>query len=157
METLEFVCEGIDGKKRFLREFTGRGSDVSPEFVIKNLSPNAKTLLITLEDMFHPIKNFTHWVAWNIPAASTIPKATQPGKRVANGTVQGIAYGLHRYAGPKPPRGKTHKYRFTVYALDCSLDLSAAHFKKRVLKAARGHIVQCGEVCGYFEGDGTRE
>lgn len=77
MDDLEFVCGGIDGKKRFLHEFTGRGADVSLGFVIKNLSPNAKTLLITLDDMFHPIKNFTHWVAWNIPTAVTVPKVIQ--------------------------------------------------------------------------------
>ena len=27
----------------------------------------------------------------------------------------GIGYGFHRYVGPKPPKGKKHTYRFTVY------------------------------------------
>ena len=157
MDTLEFICKGIDDKKGFLREFTGRGDDISPEFVINNLSPNAKTLLVTLEDMRHPIKNFTHWVIWNIPAASVIPKGIPLGKHTSGNAVQGIAYGLHRYAGPKPPHGKTHKYRFTVYALDCELDLKPFSFKKRVLSAARWHIIQRGEVCGYFEGNSLRE
>lgn len=156
MDTLEFNCKGIDDKRGFLREFTGRGEDISPEFAINNLSPNAKTLVITLEDIFHPIKNFTHWVIWNIPAASVIPKGISHGKQTRGGAVQGIAYGIHRYAGPKPPRGKTHKYRFTVYALDCALDLKPFSFKKRVLRAAHGHIIQRGEVCGYFEGNGMR-
>lgn len=151
MDTLEFICKGIDDKKGFLSEYTGRGEDISPEFVISNLSANAKTLLITLEDMLHPIKNFTHWIIWNIPASSVIPKGIKRGEYV-----QGIGYGMHRYAGPKPPRGKTHKYRFTVYALDCPLNLSAFSFKKKVLRAAQGHIIQRGEVCGYFEGNGLR-
>lgn len=30
---------------------------------------------------------------------------------------QGLAYGWYRYAGPKPPKGKKHLYRFTLYAL----------------------------------------
>ena len=51
------------------------------------------------------------------------------------GGVQGVAYGLHRYAGPKPPKGRTHTYRFTVCALDCALDLSSASRKKAVLRA----------------------
>ena len=156
MDTLEFVCKGIDDKKGFLREYTGRGEDISPEFVISNLSPNAKTLMITLEDMYHPIKNFTHWVIWNIPAADVIPKGIPHGKQTLGSAVQGIGYGLHRYAGPKPPRGKTHKYRFTVYALDCSLNLKASCFKKKALCAAQGHIIQRGEVCGYFERNGLR-
>lgn len=153
MDTLEFTCKGINDKGKFRRKFTGRGDDISPEFTIKNLSPNAKTLAVTLEDMSHPIKNFTHWVIWNIPAANKIPKAIHKGKLVSKlgNAIQGIGYGLHRYAGPKPPKGKTHKYRFTVYALDCLIDLSAFHSKKRMIKAANGHIVQRGEVCGYFE------
>lgn len=156
MDTLDFTCSAVDGKGGFLREYTGRGEDISPEFTINNLSPNAKTLLVTLEDMSHPIKRFTHWVIWNIPAASVIHKGIPHGKHVLDGAVQGIGYGLHRYAGPKPPSGKSHKYRFTVYALDCSLNLSAVSFKKRVLKAAQGHIIQRGEICGYFEGNGIR-
>lgn len=155
MGNLELICKGIDDENVFLTEHTGRGDDVSPEFVIENLSPEAKTLMITLEDMSHPIKGFTHWVIWNIPAADVIPEGIPRGKRTPTGAVQGIGYGLHRYAGPKPPRGKTHKYRFTVYALDCALDLSAFSFKKGVLKAARGHVIQRGEVCGWFEGHGT--
>lgn len=156
MDTLEFICKGINNKKGFLREHTGRGEDISPEFVINNLSPDAKTLIITLEDVFHPIKNFTHWVIWNIPAASVIPKAIPRGKLTLGSVSQGIGYGFHCYAGPKPPRGKTHKYRFTIYALDCSLDLKALCFKRNVLRAAEGHVIQRGEAYGYFEGNGLR-
>ena len=68
-----------------------------------------------------------------------------------NGAVQGVAYGLHRYAGPKPPRGMRHSYRFTVYALDCALDLPGGARKKRFLRAAEGHILQRGSVSGEFE------
>lgn len=62
MDTLDFTCSAIDGKGGFLREYTGRGDDISPEFAINNLSPSAKTLLVTLEDLSHPIRRFTHWV-----------------------------------------------------------------------------------------------
>ena len=53
---LEFECIGMDGGNKFPIEYTGRGQDISPEFIIKNLSPNAKTLAVTLEDLSHPIK-----------------------------------------------------------------------------------------------------
>ena len=153
METLEIVCGGISSDGRFLMEHTGRGEDISPEFVIKELSPNAKSLIITLEDMSHPIKRFTHWIIWNIPAAKVIPKAIPRGKTVPGlgNAVQGVAYGYHRYAGPKPPSGKTHKYCFTVYALDGFLDLKPSSSKRKVLEAAKDHIIQKGEVCGYYE------
>ena len=63
---------------------------------------------------------------------------------------QGLAYGWHRYAGPKPPKGKSHLYRFTLYALDCEMDLSANIFKRTFLKKAEGHILQKSEITGEF-------
>ena len=62
---LEFKCINMSDGQRFPIEYTGRGQNVSPEFIITNLSPEAKTLAIILEDMSHPIKNFTHWLIWN--------------------------------------------------------------------------------------------
>lgn len=150
---LEFECIGLQSGGKFSIENTGRGEDVSPEFVIKNLSPSAKTLIITLEDLSHPIKKYTHWIIWNIPATDRIPKAISSGKNVStlDGAVQGVGYGFHRYAGPKPPRGKSHKYCFTIYVLDCTLSLKASSTKKKVLNNASGHIIQQGNICGYFE------
>ena len=150
---LEFECIGMDGGSKFPIEYTGRGQDISPEFIIKNLSPNAKTLAVTLEDLSHPIKDFTHWVIWNIPAADRIKKNIPAGKTVPmlGNAHQGIGYGFHRYAGPKPPKGKKHTYRFTVYSLDCEINISANSMKRNFLKKAERHIIQKGSIVGEFE------
>ena len=149
MEAFSIRCPGVENGT-FLLDHTGRGADRSPELILENLSTEAVTLAVTLEDMSHPRKNFTHWVIWNLPAADCIPGAIPAGKTVPGGGVQGIAYGLHRYAGPKPPRRTQHTYRFTVYALDCTLDLSPASRKKVFLRAAEGHILQRGSISGIF-------
>ena len=150
---LEFTCIGIDADGKFLLENTGRGQDISPEFLIKNLSPKAKALAITLEDLSHPIKEFTHWLIWNIPAANQVKSGISAGSHVPelDGACQGIGYGFHRYAGPKPPKGKTHTYRFTVYALDCEIQLSVHSMKRAFLKKAEGHILQKGSMTAKFE------
>ena len=150
MELLTVHCPGIENGK-FLLDHTGRGQDVSPELILEGLSPEAKTLAVTLEDMSHPIKGFTHWVIWTLPVSDRIPEAIPAGKCVLNGAVQGAAYGLHRYAGPKPPKGRTHTYRFTVYALDCTLDRGSGARKKAFLRAAEGHVLQQSSVSGAFE------
>lgn len=82
-----------------------------------------------------------------------IPAAIASGKVVTdlNGALQGIAYGIHRYAGPKPPKGTSHKYRFSIYALDEKLNISPFSTKKRVLSKAKSHILQQGSIYGYFE------
>ena len=149
MELLHIRCPGIEGGN-FLLDHTGRGRDLSPELILENLSTEAVTLAVTLEDVSHPIKNFTHWVIWNLPAADRIPGAIPAGKTVPGGGVQGVAYGLHSYTGPKPPRRTQHTYRFTVYALDCALDLSPASRKKVFLRAAEGHVLQRGSISGIF-------
>ena len=150
---LEVVCEGLPDGGRFPVDYTGRGADRSPAFVLKNLSSRARTLVITLEDRSHPIKQFTHWVIWNIPAAERVPGGIGAGASVPNlaGARQGLGYGVHRYAGPKPPKGKSHKYVFTVYALDCALTIKGPTTKGNILRQAGPHIIQRGSVCGFFE------
>lgn len=150
---LVFSVEGMEDSGRFPVENTGRGANLSPALTLANLSPSARTLVVTLEDLSHPIKRFTHWVIWNIPASGSIPGAIPAGRTVPvlPGAVQGVAYGFHRYAGPKPPRGKRHQYALTIYALDTALAVGAFSTKRRVLRKARGHIVQQGQICGYFE------
>ena len=150
MTPLKVSCPGIVNG-RFLPDHTGRGRDLSPELVLENLSPEAAALAVTLEDMSHPIKGFTHWVIWNLPAADRIPGAIPAGRTVPGGGAQGVAYGLHRYAGPKPPRRTRHTYRFTVYALDRPLELPSRAGKRAFLRAAQGRVLQSGSVSGQFE------
>jgi len=101
----------------------------------------------------HTVKDFTHWLIWNIPAANQVQSGIPSGSHVPalDGACQGIGYGFHRYAGPKPPKGKTHTYRFTVYALDCELKLSVHSLKRVFLKKANGHIIQKGNMTAKFE------
>lgn len=150
---LDFDCVGLEDGGKIPISHTGRGQDISPEFIIWNLSPRAKTLAVTVEDLSHPIRDFTHWVIWNLPASNHIPAGIPAGKDVPGfrGARQGVAYGRYRYAGPKPRRGKTHVYRFTVYALDTFIKLKARSRKKAFFERADGHIIQAGSITGEFE------
>lgn len=153
IETLIFECVGIENGGEFPVVNTGRGQDISPEFVIKNLSPHAKTLAITLEDIKHPLfKNFTHWFIWNIPATDKVCGAIPTGKQMPSlgNAKQGIGYGWHKYAGPKPPKGKTHIYRFTIYTLDCEINLIFA-IKSIFIKEGKKHFLQQGSITCKFE------
>lgn len=149
--TLSSDC--IDNGSRCGTRYAGRGEDVSPELRLHGLDAPAETLAVTLEDLTHPLfGTVAHWVEWNILAGELIPEAIPPG-RVSPGTeiVQGIAYGLHRYRGPKPPRGTTHTYRFTVYVLDDLLWLSGRNRLAGLKRAVAGHVLQQAELVGTFE------
>jgi len=117
IEALNITCQGIDSSGKFKDKHTGRGEDVSPELVIGGLSPKAQTLVVTLEDMSHPIEGFTHWIIWNIPAASVIPEGIPAAKVVSSfgDAFQGKAYGIHlcrtQAAKGQKPRVRLHGLR----------------------------------------------
>lgn len=130
------------------------GEDISPELRIEGLSESALSLIITLDDMGHPIQpGYNHWVAWNLPPVTVIPEHLPKGALCEQPIhiEQGLAYGKHCYRGPKPPFNWNHEYKYTVYALDTKLSISTDSVKKAVLKAAKGHILQTGVLMGKYQ------
>jgi len=149
-DEVHFRCPGLTDGGTFPLDNTGRGRDISPEIILEDLSPRARSLALTLEDLSHPIRGFTHWVAWDLPAQARIPEGLPRGARLPGGGFQGVAYGFHRYAGPKPPPFARHRYRLTVYVLDGFLALPPSSRKRQVLKAAAGHVLQKGALTAEF-------
>ncbi len=142
-----------DGKMP--KQNTGFGEDASPALHIEGMPKNTVSLAITLDDLDIPfLRAYNHWAIWNIPAMADIPAGIPAGEKVLelNGAVQGMAYGKHRYRGPKqPPFIKNrHRYRFTVYALDTALSLSAAEKKPALLRAMKGHVLASGSILGTY-------
>ena len=135
-------------------EYTARGADNSPDFQLCNVADGAQSFAITLDDASHPlIKNFNHWLIWNLPVQGTIPAGIPKGETVPAlaDAVQGLAYGRHCYKGPKPPLHSSHVYRFTFYVLDCRLALPASSHKRALLAAMQGHVLQTAELCGTYK------
>jgi len=134
--------------------YSARGEDISPSFSIDNISTCAKSISITMDDISHPIfKIYNHWSIWNIPIQNVIPENIPHGKYISalNDAVQGIGYGRHRYKGPKPPSKCIHTYQFTVYTLDCMLELPSSAKKKQLLTCMEGHVLQSAILSGTFQ------
>jgi hypothetical protein len=53
------------------------------------------------------------------------------------------------YGGPCPPSG-THRYVFTLYALDSDLKLAGGATKAQLLGATRGHVLAEGRLTGKY-------
>lgn len=136
------------------KEYTARGKDISPELHIYGIQKNGVSMAITMDDASHPLfPNYNHWVIWNIPVQELVPAGIPKGQFIQElpGAMQGIAYGKHCYKGPKPPFKTIHKYKFTVYILDCNLKLHGTSTKEDILKAIEGHILDQGTLCGKFQ------
>ncbi len=154
MNDLMIISPAFEVNGWIPNRYSGYADDASPELKIKGISENAISMMITFDDMGHPIKpGYNHWIAWNLPPVPVIPENLPKGG-VCEQPIhieQGLAYGKHCYRGPKPPVNWKHDYMFTVYTLDTKLNVSAASDKATVLKAAQGHIIQTGVLIGKYQ------
>src|SRR3954471_8978629 len=126
-------------------KFTCDGTDTSPPLQIAGVPPQAKALLLIVDDPDAPSGLFTHWLVWNIdPKGASIIEGKSPAG------IQGKNdFGKTGYGGPCPPSG-SHRYYFHVFALDQQLTLSAGAGRKEVNAAMKGHVVAQGELMARY-------
>lgn len=154
MEKLEVKSSAFEEGGWIPLRNSAYGENLSPDFIISGIASNAKSIAITLDDASHPIfPNYNHWLIWNIPIQARIPEGIPKGKHIDGlcGAIQGIAYGRHRYKGPKPPQNSIHTYVFTIYVLDCSVTLSAGSRKRKFMTKIAGHVLQQFTLSGKFQ------
>jgi len=134
------------------REYTAEGQDISPPLKWPDPPEGTKSFALICEDPDAPQETFTHWVIFNMPGVAWELSADVPREEgLANGTRQGINdFGKIGYAGPAPPPGQTHRYVFTLYALDRLLDVQAACRKEQVLAATQDHILAEARLLGTY-------
>jgi Raf kinase inhibitor-like YbhB/YbcL family protein len=109
-------------------------------------------LALICEDPDAPRGIFTHWVLFNVPAASReLNQGVSQETALPSGTAQGANdFGKVGYGGPAPPRGKPHRYFFKLFALDKRLDLQAGVTRDQLLKAMKGHVLAEGQLMGKY-------
>lgn len=129
-------------------EFTCDGGDVNPELSIKDVPPEAKSLVLIMDDPDAPGGTWTHWTLWNIPPqTTTIAKDSAPPQ-----AAQGItSFGEPGYGGPCPPAGRPHRYFFKLYALDTVLNLDLESDINELRDAMNGHIITEAELMGIYQ------
>jgi Raf kinase inhibitor-like YbhB/YbcL family protein len=125
--------------------------NVSPELSWDNMPKETRNLSLLMEDLDYP---FIHWVVYNIPLdAPGLPEGVLQQPQLPDGTMQGLnANEMIGYIGPYPPAGETHRYAFTLYALDAPLDLEPGATGGQVLAAMEGHILATRELVGRYVG-----
>lgn len=133
-------------------KYTCQGQDISPRLVWREPPTGTQTFALILDDLDAPGGVFTHWILFNIPSNSReLPEAVPTQAQLASGALQGKNdFGKTGYGGPCPPPGRPHRYQFTIYALDDSLDLEAGASKKQVLDAMQGHVLAQGQLTGTY-------
>ncbi|MDD5593643.1 MAG: YbhB/YbcL family Raf kinase inhibitor-like protein [Candidatus Margulisbacteria bacterium] len=129
-------------------KYSCQGEGVSPPLVFENVPPKTKSFVLTVEDPDAPSGTFDHWLLFNIPAEvreikeGGIPAGSLAGKNTI---------GKLDYVSPCPPPGKTHRYIFTLYALDMLLPLDKGVNKQELKKAMTGHVISQASLTGLFK------
>ena len=135
-------------------KYTCHGQNVSPPLDWSQGPVGTASFALIMDD---PDAAYTHWVIFNLPPdAHGLSEAVPKDDKLASGALQGkigsggIGYPIG-YFGPCPPKGSPHHYRFTLYALDKSLDLAAGASKDQVLQAMQGHILAESMLIGLYQ------
>jgi len=126
---------------------------MSPELSWSAPPEQARSFSLIVFDEDSPFGfKFTHWLLYDIPPDKReLPENTPKQEQLPDGSRQGRNdYDRIGYVGPCPPRG-THRYLFTVYALDTKLSLPSGASKEQVVKAMKGHILASGQLVGRFQ------
>lgn len=124
--------------------YTCDGSDVSPPLTVEKVPEGAVTLAFIMDDPDAPAGVWDHWIVYDIPPGTPIPEAVE-----SLGTPGRNSWGRTDYGGPCPPSG-THRYFFSVFALETSLGLAAGADKSEVLDAISGHVLAKATLMGHY-------
>lgn len=122
------------------RQHTCLGANISPPFTFEDIPEGTKSLVLIVEDIDATPQSWTHWLVFNIPPTT---KSVEEDS-IPDGGTEGLANNhSFGYEGPCPKYFEgTHRYRFSLSALDKQLDLPAESEKEDVKRAMREHLIE---------------
>jgi hypothetical protein len=124
--------------------YTCDGRDVSPPLALSDVPAETASLALVMDDPDAPGGTWDHWVIFDIPVLTDIPED------VGALGIGGVnSWGRVGYGGPCPPGG-THRYFFSLYALDAELGLAEGATKTEVLEALAGHVLAEAMLMGRY-------
>jgi Raf kinase inhibitor-like YbhB/YbcL family protein len=133
-------------------QYTCDGADVSPPLVWSGVPPEAKSLVLILDDPDAPDPAaprtvWAHWLLYNIPPSTTgLPEDVANNGGLPAGTRVGANdWRQAAYGGPCPPIGQ-HRYFHKLYALDTILPDLNSPTKGELEAAIQGHVIDQAEL-----------
>jgi len=144
--SMQITSPAFNNSESIPATYTCDAENISPPLEFHDIPPETKSLTLVLDDPDAPSATWIHWLVWNIdPATTTMATGSPP-----PGTVQGTtSFGNTGYGGPCPPSG-THHYRFTLYALDQSIDLPSGSTNDQLEIALKDHILATARLTSIY-------
>lgn len=117
----------------------------------KNPPSGTVSLTLIMNDLDF-MNGYNHWVIFDIPTAVTeLVEGVSMSSNLPAGAVEGRNdLGRTGYFGPCPPAGESHRYVYTLFALDKKLNLGSGTNEVALLNAIEGHIIGQKTLTGLF-------
>ncbi len=129
------------------KPFTCNGVNHSPALNWTGAPTGTESYVLIVDDPDAPNGTRTHWILFNIPKTLTqLDEATKTPKDAKSGRNSKDEPG---YFGPCPHSG-THRYFFTLYALDSRLTVNSSANKQDILNAMQNHILESSQLMGLY-------
>lgn len=146
-QNMKLASSAFANEEKIPVTYTCDGQKIHPPLSISGIPDMTKSLAIIVDDPDAPAGTFNHWVIWNIDptateiAAGVVPQKSQEGTNSA---------GRIGYTPPCPPSGPSHRYFFTLYAVDTTVGLDGKAKKDDVISAMNGHIIEQTNLIGTY-------
>jgi len=130
--------------------YTCDGRNISPPLFFDALPVGTVSLALIVDDpdalAGSADPGWVHWILYNIPpSVSGIDEDSVPAT-----AAQGLNdWSQTGYGGPCPPSG-THRYVFTLYALDIQLTFPDAPTKSQLISAMHNHVIDQARLIGLY-------
>jgi Raf kinase inhibitor-like YbhB/YbcL family protein len=149
MNKFTLLSSAFDHNREIPAQYTCDGENVSPPLAFSGMSKETQSFVLVMDDPDAVGGTWDHWVVWNIsPLVTEIAEGSVP-----SGAVEGTtSFGAQQYGGPCPPKGTgTHRYTFTLYALDGPLELPPSTTKAGVLEAVKERVLNQAVLVGLYQ------
>jgi hypothetical protein len=149
--TLTIRSSAFSEGSRIPPKYTCDGQDTSPPLTWTGIPAGANTLALTCDDPDAPSGLWVHWVVFDLPpSVMGLPEGVPPTPEISGGGRQGKNdFRKIGYGGPCPPSG-THRYVFTLYALDSPSGLPAGATRQDLLALIKNHVLGQATLTGTY-------
>ena len=133
--------------------YTCEGANSSPPLTWTAPPPATNTLALIVDDPDAPAGHWVHWVLYNLPVDTNgIPARLPTQRTLPTGASQGMNdFGQVGYGGPCPPPRASHRYVFTLYALDIRLTFPTPPTKQQLEQAMQRHVLGQTRLIGTYQ------
>ena len=140
---LELTSPAFEAGADIPRKFSCDGEDVSPPLEWTDAPDDTAAMALIVDDP--DARGFVHWVMFDMTGSQS-GGLTEGVSASPDAPPQGInGFRKVGWGGPCPPSG-THRYRFTLYALDQALGIADTPSADDVRAAMQGHVLADAEL-----------